>query len=93
MVFAFPFRVVQTFAYIHFESPGVEPGRFTTANLKNDSRSCQTSGVSPAKPGDFPMTLRAADEFSESAIKKQVRRHWKQLNAIVAKAEDKITGA
>jgi hypothetical protein len=55
MVLAFQFRVIQTFAYIHLESPVVEPGRFTTAILKNDSRSCQTPGVSPAKPGDFPL--------------------------------------
>ena len=47
----------------------VEPGRFTTAILKNDSRSCQTPGVSPAKPGDFleilklPVTLSGAFEL------------------------------
>jgi hypothetical protein len=66
MIFAFPFRVIQTFAYIHFESPLVEPGRFTTAILKNDSRSCQTPGVSPAKPGDFPITLKTSTNLQFS---------------------------
>jgi hypothetical protein len=51
MIFAFPFRVVQTYAYIHFGSPVVEPGRFTTASLNSDSRSCQTPG--------FPRQSRA----------------------------------
>jgi hypothetical protein len=37
--------------------------------------------------------LRAADEFSEPAIKKQIRRHWKKLNATVAKSDNKFTGA
>jgi RNA-directed DNA polymerase len=37
--------------------------------------------------------LRAAEEFNEPAIKKQIRRHWKKLNAIVSKADNKFTGA
>ena len=37
IAFAFPFRVVQTFTYIHFEARVVEPERFTAAFLKNDS--------------------------------------------------------
>jgi hypothetical protein len=34
--------------------------------------------------------VRAADEFSDNTIKRQVRRHWRKLNRHVADAEGKI---
>lgn len=34
--------------------------------------------------------LKAAKEFNDPTIKKQIRRHWKKLNSTVAKAEEKM---
>ncbi len=53
LVFAFPFRVIQTFAYIHFESPVVEPGRFTTRILKTTPGAVKLR-ESPGRAGGLP---------------------------------------
>ena len=41
-------------SYVCIVCPFVNFERFTKVRLRNDSRSCQTSGVSPAEPEDFP---------------------------------------
>ena len=57
MVFALPFRVVQNAACIFLELPMMEPGRFTTTTLKNNTRSRQTPGEAPANSWDFLVTF------------------------------------
>jgi hypothetical protein len=49
VVFASPFHMIKTFAYIYVESPVVESRRFAAAIIKNDSQRCQIPAVFPAK--------------------------------------------
>src|SRR5208283_3409681 len=54
MVFAFPLRMVKTFIFVHFLSLLLLTLSGSQHGFSSDSRSCQTLGVSPAKPGGFP---------------------------------------
>ena len=57
MVFAFPFRVMQTDAGTLIEFTVVELGRFSTTILESNTRSRQTPGEAPANSWDFLVTF------------------------------------
>src|SRR5512138_165407 len=54
MVFAFPFRMIKTLIFVHFLSFLLLTLSGSQRGFSSHSRSCQTLGVFPAKPGGFP---------------------------------------
>ena len=67
MVFAFPFRMVQTLInMIHFLSLLLLTLSGSQQGISSDSRSCQTPGASPAEPGGSRTTDSSGIEMQNT---------------------------
>jgi hypothetical protein len=65
-------------------------GRRNSASLSGNTRTWANCPGWIGRHNFISYALRAAKKMNEPAIRKQVKQHWKKLNAEVKKAQAKI---